>query len=109
MESEFFKQLVSFGIGGLFIAYLIYVCAQKDARYDKLARLVNDLQERRAIERSENAAENAKVMFEVANALKALGASVDVVVETCAAATRAFVAAQPRRRVKRTGTRRRRA
>lgn len=67
------QKLLELGIAGCFIVYLIYVCRKKDERYDALAKLVNDLQERRVNER----AENAKVMTEVARSLQSLGESVE--------------------------------
>lgn len=97
-------ELLKLGLPGAFIGYLIYCCHCKDNRYDDLARMINEIQERRATERSEN----TKALIEGAAALSRMAISVDqatreiqdsvrVAVETVAAAARAVQEWRPRR------------
>lgn len=105
------QELLKLGVAGLFIAYLIYCCREKDKRYDTLVEKVDAVQERRALERSENikamteaAAALAKIAVSVDRSTDQTEASIKTAVETIAAATRAIVnwtppdAAERRRR-----------
>lgn len=82
MEAE----LLKLGIAGLFVLYLIMSGREKDKRYDKLSDKFYTLQETRAIELSKD----TEARIEAAAAMKQLASSIEVVVETTAAATRAL-------------------
>lgn len=82
-------ELAKLGIPGLFIAYLMWCCVEKDKKYDKREAVFDALHEQRVSEGKEN----AKAMVEAAQALKQLSESIAVAVETTAAASRAMVEA----------------
>lgn len=82
------SELVKFGIAGIFIAYLIYNSKQKDDRYDKLleAHLAENKEAAEAL--LEESKRNSDAVKVLADSIKDLATSVDVVVATTAAATR---------------------